>query len=99
LGAIPKRAPDDKIRIGYFSADFRVHPVAILSAGLFEAHDRSRFEITAFSLGPNTQDEMRRRMGQAFARFLDVRKKSDQEIAELARQLELDMAGDLSGFT
>jgi predicted O-linked N-acetylglucosamine transferase (SPINDLY family) len=99
LGAVPKRTSPEKIRIGYFSADFRVHPVAILSAGLFEAHDRSRFEIMAFSFGPNTQDELRRRMEQAFDRFLDVRMKSDQEIARLARQLELDIAVDLGGFT
>jgi predicted O-linked N-acetylglucosamine transferase (SPINDLY family) len=99
LGPIQRRISSGKIRVGYFSADFRIHPVAILSAGLFAAHDRSRFEITAFSSGPNTQDEMRRRIEQAFDRFLDVRTKSDQEIALLARQLELDIAVDLSGLT
>jgi len=99
LGGIRGHAADGKIRVGYFSADYRSHPVAVLSAGLFEAHDRSRFEITAFSFGLNTQDEMRRRLERAFDRFLDVRTKSDQEIAEIARQLELDIAVDLTGFT
>ena len=99
LGPIRRRLSAGKIRVGYFSGDFRIHPVAILSAGLFAAHDRSRFEITAFSSGPNTQDELRRRMEQAFDRFVDVRMKSDREIALLARQLELDIAVDLSGLT
>jgi len=66
---------------------------------LFEAHDRSAFEMTAFSLGPNTGDEMRQRLEGAFDRFLDVCERPDQEIAELARQLELDIAVDLSGYT
>ena len=45
-----------RIRIGYFSADFRDHPVATLAAELFETHHRSKFETTAFSFGPDTQD-------------------------------------------
>src|SRR6266404_2790682 len=59
LGAIPARPRTDKIRIGYFSADFRSHPVSALTAELFETHDRSRFEITAFAFGPEAGDAMR----------------------------------------
>ena len=44
----------NKIRLGYFSADFREHAVAALAAELFERHDRSRFEVVAFSMGPDT---------------------------------------------
>jgi len=99
LAPLAKRVRHDKIRIGYFSPDFRIHPLSTLAAELFETHDRSKFEITAFSFGADTQDAMRRRMEQAFDRFLDVRDKSDRQIALLARELELDIAVDLAGFT
>jgi predicted O-linked N-acetylglucosamine transferase (SPINDLY family) len=95
----PPRANHDKIRLGYFSADYRNHAVSILTAELFEIHDRSRFEVIAFSSGPDTQDAMRTRMQGAFDRFYDVRSRSDRDIALLARDVELDIAVDLGGFT
>jgi predicted O-linked N-acetylglucosamine transferase (SPINDLY family) len=99
LPAMSKYRRHDKIKIGYFSADFRIHPVATLAAELFETHDRSRFETTAFSFGPDTQDAMRQRMEGAFDHFIDVRTQSEQDIAMLARTLEIDIAVDLMGFT
>jgi predicted O-linked N-acetylglucosamine transferase (SPINDLY family) len=89
----------EKIKIGYFSADFRAHPVFLLTAELFETHDRSRFDVTAFSFGPHDQDELGIRAEGAFDRFIDVREESDQAIALLARKLEIDIAVDLGGFT
>ena len=94
-----ERYRHDRIRVAYLSADFRHHAVAYLTAGMFEAHDRSRFETTAVSIGPETNDDMRTRLRSAFDRFLDVRTRSDQEVAELLRALEIDIAVDLSGFT
>jgi len=88
-----------KIRIGYFSADFRQHPVSSLTVGMFEAHNREAFEITAFSFGPDTQDDMRLRLEAAFDRFIDVRTKSDSEIIAMAREAGLDVAVDLAGYT
>jgi predicted O-linked N-acetylglucosamine transferase (SPINDLY family) len=99
LPPIPRRAPRRKIRIGYFSADFRDHAVANLMAGVFESHDRSRFEVAAFAFGPEAQDTVRARLERAFDRFLDVRARTDREIAALARELEIDVAVDLGGFT
>jgi protein O-GlcNAc transferase len=99
LTPLPRSPVRDKIRIGYFSADFHVHPVAILMAEVFEQHDHSRFDVTAFSFGPNSRDAMRLRMEKAFPRFIDVRAKSDREIAMLAREVGLDIAVDLGGFT
>jgi predicted O-linked N-acetylglucosamine transferase (SPINDLY family) len=93
------RLRSGKIRIGYFSADFRAHPVAYLSAGLFERHDRTKFEVTAFAFGPETSDAMQSRLSKAFDRFIDVRQKSDLEVAALARELGIDIAVDLNGFT
>jgi predicted O-linked N-acetylglucosamine transferase (SPINDLY family) len=88
-----------KIRVGYFSGDFRTHPVAHLTAGLFEHHDRAKFEVTAFAFGPLTNDAILSRLTKAFDRFIDVRQKSDFEVIALARDLGIDIAVDLSGFT
>ncbi|HUN72576.1 MAG TPA: tetratricopeptide repeat protein [Steroidobacteraceae bacterium] len=99
LSGLPPRARHDRIRVGYFSADFRAHATASLTAGLFEIHDRSRVELTGFSLGPDTGDGMRQRIAAAFERFLEVGPQSDEEIARLARSLEIDIAVDLGGFT
>jgi predicted O-linked N-acetylglucosamine transferase (SPINDLY family) len=99
LPAIPRLPAGDKIRLGYFSADFHDHPVALLSAEFLEAHDRSKYEVIAFSFGPDTQDNTRKRIELAFDRFIDVRGKSDQEIALLARSLSIDIAVDLGGHT
>jgi len=99
LGIIPARSRSPKIRIGYFSGDFRIHPVAYLTAGLFEHHDRSRFELTAFSFGPQSNDVMQARMSKAFDRFLDVRERSDVDVAALARDLGIDIAVNLNGMT
>jgi protein O-GlcNAc transferase len=89
----------DRIRIGYMSADFRMHAVALLVAGVFEHHDRTRFETTAISLGPDDGSPMRRRLERAFDRFIDVRHRTDAEVAEMIRKMEIDILVDLTGFT
>jgi predicted O-linked N-acetylglucosamine transferase (SPINDLY family) len=99
LPPLTAHADHDRIRIGYFSQDFRNHPVAVLAAELFELHDRARFEITAFSFAPASEDEMQRRLRPAFDRFLDLCGTPDREVALLARELEIDIAIDLAGFT
>lgn len=99
LGPIAPRPPGSKIRIAYFSADFRNHSVSFLTAGLFEAHDRTRFEVIGFSFGPDTQDDMRCRLEAGFDTFVDVRGKSDTDIASLARSMNIDIAIDLASFT
>lgn len=99
LGLIKRDKFGLKIRLGYFSADFRDHPVAYLMAELFEKHDKSRFELFAFSLGRPTQDVMRQRIASAFDHFIEVGSKSDEDIAKLARSHGIDIAIDLGGFT
>jgi len=95
-----KRYPKhSKIRIGYFSADFHNHATMHLMAELFECHDKKKFELIAFSFGPDKKDEWRQRVLLSFDQFVDVRLKSDQEISLLARKMEIDIAIDLKGFT
>ena len=96
IGLYPKHK---KIRIGYFSADFKEHPVAALTAELYEIHDRNHFEIHAFSYGPETNDKMHLRIKAGVDHFHDVRTMSYEDVAMLARSLEIDIAVDLGGFT
>ena len=88
-----------KIRIGYFSADFKKHPVAALTAGLYELHDRGQFEIHAFSFGPDTKDELNLRIKAGVDYFHDVHPLPYKDIAILARSFEIDIAIDLGGYT
>ena len=99
LPPIPARNRAPKVRVGYFSADFRNHPTSHLIAELFELHDRQRIESTAFSFGPASTDPFRQRVAAACDRFVDVQGRSDHEVAELARRFEIDVAIDLMGFT
>jgi predicted O-linked N-acetylglucosamine transferase (SPINDLY family) len=70
-----------------------------LMAELFEFHNKDQFELIAFSFGPDKQDDWRQRALLCFDQFVDVRFKSDREIALLARTMEIDIAVDLKGFT
>lgn len=99
LGPMLERSENKKIRIGYFSADFNRHAVAVLTAELFELHDKEQFEIFAFSLGVDDKSSMRLRLSLAFNQFIDVSQISDEEIAALARELRIDIAIDLGGYT
>jgi len=88
-----------KIRVGYVSADFREHAVANLVAGVFECHERSRFELFGISIGPNDNSEIRRRLERAFDVFIDAEALGSDEIAKRAREEEIDILVDLNGFT
>ena len=99
LKPIKKRQRNKKIRIGYYSADFREHAMSYLLVNLFELHDKSQFELIAFSFGPKANGEIFTRILKAFDQFIDVNFKTDKEIAQLSRNLKIDIAVDLMGFT
>ena len=88
-----------KARIGYYSADFHDHATSYLVAELFESHDRSKFEIFGFSFGPCKGIEMRERIISGFDDFFDVTKKTDRQVANFSRELGVDIAVDLKGYT
>ena len=88
-----------KIRLAYLSPDFRQHATSFLLADLIEAHDRSRFEVVAISYGPDDGSALRRRMVGAFDQFIEVTDISDGEVVARMRELEIDIAVDLSGYT
>jgi predicted O-linked N-acetylglucosamine transferase (SPINDLY family) len=88
-----------RIRLAYVSADLRNHAVSYLMAGVFEQHDRTQFEVFAISLAPAAKTTMGERIASAFDHFIDVSTMSDKEVVELMRDLEIDIAVDLMGYT
>lgn len=95
----PRAARPRKIRVGYFSTDYQNHPVGYAMAEIFEHHAKDNFELVAFSLGPSKDDEIRRRVRSAVDEFIDLSNMSDREAVLLARQMGIDIAVDLNGFT
>ena len=94
-----ERYRHERIRIAYVSADFHDHPSAYLAAGLFERHDRDRFEVSAIALGPSRSGAMRARLTTAFEHFVEAGDRSARDIARLIRDREIDIAVDLMGYT
>jgi protein O-GlcNAc transferase len=94
-----ERYDHDRIHVAYLSADFHQHATSHLMAGMFEHHDRSRFQVTGISVGPNDNSDMRRRVEAAFERFVNAEPQGDDQIADLVRRLEVDILVDLKGFT
>lgn len=89
----------DKIRIGYVSSDYREHPIAYLTAGVFDAHDKAQFELIAISTGPSDNSGIRARLEGAFDKFIDAGALGANEIAKRIKEEEIDILVDLNGFT
>jgi protein O-GlcNAc transferase len=88
-----------KMRIGYVSSDFRNHAIAFLLAEVWERHDRKRFEISAYSIGPREDSPLRRRIEAAFDRFIDVHDETPARTAQRIRDDGIDVLIDLNGYT
>jgi predicted O-linked N-acetylglucosamine transferase (SPINDLY family) len=91
--------PGGRLRLGYLSGDFHQHATAQLMAGLFEGHDRDRFEVFAYSYGTDDASAMRARLTRAFDRFVDISRLSYRDAASLIHQDEVDILIDLKGYT
>jgi predicted O-linked N-acetylglucosamine transferase (SPINDLY family) len=98
LAIKPSQKPK-RLRIGYFSSDFRQHSVAHGIVNIFASHDRDRFEIYGYSFGPDDGSELRQKLIKAVDVFDDVKEMKDRDIALLARQDKIDIAIDLNGYT
>ena len=98
LGEISNPPHHGKLRIGYYSADLFYHPASIWLAEQLENHDKSKFELIAFSLKLKS-DPMQARLQEAFDLVIDVRYRSDMEVVQLSRELKIDIAIDLNTHT
>ena len=88
-----------KIKLGYLSADFRLHPLAFLITELIESHDRSQFEVFAYSYGVDDKTPTRKRLERAFDHFIDIRNLSEIDAAKKINADQIDILIDLTGFT
>jgi len=88
-----------KVNIGYLSGDFRLHPISFLIAEVIERHDRSRFNITAYSFGADDYSETRQRLENAFDIFTNIENKSYEDAARRIYDDRIDILVDLTGYT
>jgi len=93
------RRTSPRIRVGYYSFDFRNHPVAHLTAELYGQHDRKDFEVFVYSYGPDDGHPARARIASSVEHFVDLQGQSIQQMAERIREDEIDILVDLSGDT
>ena len=92
-----KRRPG-KIRVGYLCGEFRAQATMYLAAGLFEQHDRKRFEVVGFDNSRDDQSPMRRRVNMAFDRFISIQSLSDHDAAQMIEAQEIDILVNLNGY-
>lgn len=97
LGASGRR-PGARLRIGYLSADFNDHAVALLMVAMLEHHDKSRFEIIAYSTGTDDRSGVRARIVAAVDRFVDLRGLPPRLAAQRIAADRLDVLVDLGGY-
>jgi protein O-GlcNAc transferase len=94
------KAINRKIRVGYFSSDFRDHPVSRLTVELFELHNRQKFEVIGISLRGCPEDHLLgQRVRKAFDKLIDIEELSTNEKIKKIKELEIDIAIDLGGHT
>lgn len=87
-----------RLRLGYLSSDFRDNALAHLTRRLYGLHDRERFEVFCFSLGPDDGSEYRRGIAADCDRFVDLAAASPAEAARRIREDGIDLLIDLTGF-
>ena len=92
-----KRRPG-RIRIGYVSGEFRAQATMYLMAGLFESHDRDRFEVFAFDNGRDDGSPMRARVVAGFDKFVPVALLSDRDAADAVAEQDIDILVNLNGY-
>ena len=88
-----------KLKIGYLSADFRLHPLAFLITELIEKHDRKQFEIIAYSYGFDDKTPSRKSLEKSFDQFNDIRHLNDINAAKKINADQIDILVDLTGYT
>ena len=93
------RAHSARLRIAYLSADFHQHATSQLMAQMLESHDRSRFEVTLISAGPDDASAMRQRIVASSEHFVEMRGQKPAAIAQRIRELKIDILIDAKGAT
>ncbi|MDR7308530.1 tetratricopeptide repeat protein [Rhodoferax saidenbachensis] len=97
--ANPRGYGHTKLRIAYVSSDFSLHPVSMLTAELFELHNRTQFEIYGYCWSPEDGSGLRQRVIQSMDQFHRIDRLTDEDAAKLIRSHEIDILIDLQGQT
>ena len=87
-----------RLRVGYVSPDFWMHPVARFLLPVLEHHDRSRFEVFAYS-SRYLKDGMTTEIAMRVEHWRDVHPLDDAALAELIRADGIDLLIDLTMYT
>ena len=95
----PNRVKKNRIRVGYYSPDFKDHPVAYLISGIFNHYDKSQFEVIGFSLNQIKNSAIYQQFENTIDQMIDVSMMSDSEVVSLSREMQIDIAIDLTGYT
>ncbi len=103
-GDTPRLSPPSgyahrKLRIGYMSSDFCLHPMAYLVADLFEQHDRDAVTVHGYCSTKDDGSDVRRRLVAAFDHFTSILDMTDEDAARAIRADEIDILIDLNGLT
>ena len=93
------KKPKKKLKIAYFSGDFRDHAVMHLILDVFKNQNQLKFDYYAFSLLEHEKDSWNKDLNQCFKDIINIQNLSDKEVTNLAREMDIDIAIDLSGFT
>jgi protein O-GlcNAc transferase len=90
---------NNKIKIGYFSADFNKHAVSRLIYKMLCLHNRKKFKIYSYAYGFDKEDDLHNLIKKEADVYRDIREISDHDVALLAKKDDLDIAIDLQGYT
>jgi predicted O-linked N-acetylglucosamine transferase (SPINDLY family) len=93
------RAREGKIKVGYLSGDLCMHAVGLLTAELYELHDREKFEIHAFSWSREDGTPLRARIKAGMDHYHSLHGVNDRAAAEMIAEAGIDVLVDLQGLT
>ena len=96
--SIPIHENNKKINLGYFSANFSEHAVSNQISEVFKLHNKNKFKLFGFYFG-NKSDEKLKEIKSSFDEFLEVSQIGTQELIQTVKNLKIDIAVDLMGYT
>lgn len=94
----PKVSKNRRIKIGFYSSDFYEHATMYLISGLFREYNKEKFEFYTFNYSKHKPSE---RIKQILSNTNEknILNLPDIDVVKLSRELNIDIAIDLKGYT
>jgi predicted O-linked N-acetylglucosamine transferase (SPINDLY family) len=92
------RTPDRRLRIGYVSPNFREQAINFFVEPILQSHDHAQFEFVCYSDAAHADATTERLRGYADG-WHDTHRLTDEQLAQLIRQDQVDILVDLAGHT